>query len=642
MIMRLTSWQWAVIATPPLIVVIGLAAIAGIQLQTWGLTWIWGLVALWLAGWRWAIGRVTKPSTVSLEENLTELRSQLTQTLATTAQTVPAEKVEAVLRETLEAARDDTPLWQDWPTFFARCQQLVRDVAYLYHPEEKYPLLNIYVPQAYGLIRGTVDDMDRWMQQAAPVLNQMTVAQMYQAYEKYKSLEQPLKRVLNAVELAQWLWNPIAAVAKRVSRPWTNQANQQILINFSSTLRELALTTLCRRAIALYGGDAALLPDPTARTPTAPTPASPQSAQTQTLQSLIEQAQPVEEVATAAVNLLLVGRTGAGKSSLINTLFDRDQAAVDVLPSTDRLASYRWETGDKHQLLLWDSPGYEQVNQPKLRDQVLTQAQTADMIVLVTPALDPALEADLAFLAEVKTQAAGLPTIAVVTQVDRLRPLREWQPPYNWRTGDRPKERNIRDAVQYRVDQLGDRVQTVLPIVTRASDRLAWGDDVLAVELVNTIDPAKAERLARFLRSRDAKVAAAVRLIDRYTATMITGQGVVAIAKTPLFALLAARLTGATDLGMLLAQTIPAEQVPIVASKLLLTYELAGVLDRQVYLLNPANFLTLWPLLLEHNDLPPTQNAWAWGQALVEHWTRSPGDVTQLRQRFEAYLGRAA
>ena len=32
----------------------------------------------------------------------------------------------------------------------------------------KRPLLNIYIPQAYGLIRGTVDEVDRWMEQTIP------------------------------------------------------------------------------------------------------------------------------------------------------------------------------------------------------------------------------------------------------------------------------------------------------------------------------------------------------------------------------------------------------------------------------------------------------------------------------------------
>ena len=89
-----------------------------------------------------------------------------------------------------------------------------------------------------------------------------------------------------------------------------------------------------------------------------------------------------------------MGRTGAGKSSVINTLFDSDRAAVDVLPSTDKLCRYVWEAPSGDSLVLWDTPGYEQANRQDYRALVLERAQEADLVLLVTPALDPALQMD--------------------------------------------------------------------------------------------------------------------------------------------------------------------------------------------------------------------------------------------------------
>jgi hypothetical protein len=37
----------------------------------------------------------------------------------------------------------------------------------------------------------------------------------------------------------------------------------------------------------------------------------------------------------------------------------------------------------------------------------------------VTPALDPALQMDVDFLKQIKTEVEDLPTIAILTQVDR-------------------------------------------------------------------------------------------------------------------------------------------------------------------------------------------------------------------------------
>ena len=626
---RLTRWQWGILLVPPIALIVSLVIIASVQIHAWRLSWVWGLVAVGAVGWRWLLGHWTHPNTGTLELDLKALPEHLQITLTETAATVPPEQVEAVLRQTLAAAQEDRPLWEDWPTFSQRCQQLIQDIARLYHPDVKHPLLNIYVPQAYGLLRGTVDDLDRWMQVVAPTLNQVSVSQVYQTYETYQTFKGPLSRLWSALGLAQWLWNPLAAAAERVSRPWGEQANRLLVTNFSHILREMALTTLCRQAIALYGGQTALAFENTA----------PAAAPTQTLRVLMEQAQPPAAIASDPVNLLLVGRTGAGKSSLINTLFEQAQAAVDVLPSTDQITSYRWETPTQETLLLWDSPGYEQVDQAALRHQVLEQVAIADVLLLVTSALDPALAADLAFLQDVALTGRDLPIFLIVTQVDRLRPVREWQPPYDWQGGDRPKERHIREAIAYRAEQLGDRVQQIFPLVTAApaDDRVAWGSDALAVQLIEAIAPAKSQRLAQFLRSREARVVAAARLIERYAIQMTSGQGIIALVKTPLLSFIAARFTGIPDLGALLAQSIPAEQVPVIASKLMLTYELQDLLTEQKGVLRPSEMLTLWPLLLLHNDRSPAQNAWAWGQALVEYWTQELS-VEILKVRFEYYL----
>jgi hypothetical protein len=57
---------------------------------------------------------------------------------------------------------------------------------------------------------------------------------------------------------------------------------------------------------------------------------------------------------------------------------------------------------------------------------------------------------------------------------------------------------------------------------------------------------------------------------------------------------------------------------------------------------NPLNFdlLSLWPLLLE-NPASPERNAWAFGHALVEYWTKKLS-IEQLRSRFEFYVQQTA
>ncbi|MBN3952112.1 MAG: GTPase family protein [Nostoc sp. NMS7] len=631
---RLKLWQWVVLAIPIAFMIIFLLVAAGSQIHAWGISWIWAVFTLLFVGWRWLLVKWTQPAVNQVEAVLAQIREELESTAEDTVGLPVGNDVtklaEAALQEILQAAQSDRPIWEDWQTFWTRCQDLVVAIAHIYNPQIQYPLLNIYVPQAYGLIRGTVDDMDQWMQKLSPVLNQVTVGQAYQGYEVYRKLEPSARKFWRVWNWAQWVLNPVAAVAKQASQGYSNQATQQLLGNLSQLFREAALRNLCRQSIALYGRST-LPVSASLRTPTLP------KAKTQTLREILTQAQPAEVVEQKPVNILLVGRTGSGKSSLINTLFQTDLAAVDVLPSTDRIQNYQWHQSGEI-LTLLDTPGYEQVNRGNLRNLVLDYAINADLLLLATPALDPALQMDVDFLQDMKAEVADLPAIAIVTQVDRLRPLREWQPPYDWEWGDRAKEIAIREATEYRAKLLGNFCNLVLPVVTGESktSRIPWGVEALSLGLVDAIAPTKQLRLARFLRNLEARTIAAAKIIDHYTFQMTTTQGVTALLKSPVLQFIATLSTGSPALAFMLAEQIPVEQLPVVIGKLQMGYELFALLNTGN--LNPLNFelLSLWPLLLE-NSASPDRNAWAFGHALVEYWTQNL-TVEKLRERFEYYL----
>lgn len=629
---RLKLWQWIVLVLPIALIVGFLLVAAGWQIHEWRLNWIWAVFTLLFVGWRWLLVRWTQPVVKQVEAAMTQVSEELQAAIEETAASSSVnDQAEAALLAILEQARSDLPIWEDWETFWRRCRELVAAVAHVYYPEVKYPLLNIYIPQAYGLIRGTVDDMDLWMQRLSPVLNQMTIGQGYQAYEVYRQLEPSARKLWEAWSWAQWVLNPAVAVARQVSQPTTDRANQQLLVNLGQSLREVALRNLWQQTVTLYSG---MRPLETTVTETLP------AAKTQTLRDILMQAEPVEAVEQKPVNILLVGRTGAGKSSLINTLFQADLAAVNILPSTDRIQSYQWQTETGETLTLWDTPGYEQVNRADLRQQVLQYAKTADLLLLITPALDPALQMDLDFLKALKTDCPDLPTIAIVTQVDRLRPVREWQPPYDWQWGTRPKEIAIREATEYRAQMLGDYCERVLPLVTgeikqeQSKERQAWGADVLSVAILETLAPAKQFRLARFLRNLDARTIAATKIIDRYAFQMSTTQGLTALLKSPVLTLLARQFTRATIVLPILIEQIPVEQIPIVIGKLQMAYDLFSLLNVDG---NLSFDLQVLGTLIEGDTAPPEQSAWALGQALVEYWSRGL-TVEQLNERYRNNL----
>ncbi|MBO1047804.1 MAG: GTPase family protein [Dolichospermum sp. DEX182a] len=634
---RLKPWQWIILVSPIAVIISFLLISAGTQIHAWGLSWIWALFTFVFVGWRWLLVRWTKPAINQIEAVFAEVREELETTTENNLviETDRTKAVETALQNILTAAANDLPIWEDWQTFWRRCQDLVVAISHIYNPQVKYPLLNIYIPQVYGLIRGTVDDMDQWMQKLSPVLNQVTVGQAYQTYEVYRKLEPSARKLWKVWNWAQWVLNPLTAVAKKASEGVGNRASQELLINLSQLLREAALRNLCKQAnclqqrfaIALYAGTKIELPIPTL----------PQ-VKTQTLRDILTQAEPPEIVAQKPVNILIIGRTGAGKSSLINTLFQNELAAVDVLPSTDTIQNYHWKTENGETLNLWDTPGYEQVKREDLRDLVIDYASNADLLLLVTPALDPALQMDVDFLQDVKSEVADLPIITIVTQVDRLRPIREWQPPYDWEKGEKPKEISIREATKYRQKLLGNFANLVLPVVTNDSktNRNSWNIEALSSGLLASIDPAKQLRLTRFLRNLETRTTAAANIIEHYTFQMTTTQGIAALIKSPVLQFISTLSTGSPTLAYLLAEQIPIEQLPIVIGKLQMAYELFPLLNIDNSKSRNFDLLSLWPLLLE-NPSTPDRNAWAFGHALIEYWTQDL-TIEQLRTRFNYYL----
>jgi len=611
---RLTLFQGMILTLPIAGIGLGLLVAASWQIHQWGLSWVWGIITLVLVGWRWLLVRWTKP----LQTSINVLESLESLPLREPGETDQRRlNLENQLQEILQKTQPDQPLWENFPLFLQLCQEVIITVAQTYHPEVKYPLLNIYIPQAYGLIRGTVDDLDRWLTQLSPALNQITLAQAYQSYEIYQQLEPSLRKAWQLWNWAQWFINPAAAIARQISQSSNEQANQALLGNFNQLLREAALRNLARQAIVLYSGQN--LPDQYFAT----SPVTLAKPSTQTLQELFLQAESPEKVEEKPINLFVVGRTGAGKSSLINSLFRQSLIVTDVLPNTSTLQEYHWQTSTGESLILWDSPGYEQNQQTALRKQVLNQAHQADLLLLLTPALDPSLQMDGEFLQDFRAQYPDIPVFCLVTQVDKVRPLKEWQPPYDWQWGEKAKEQNIRAAVQYRAEQLGDYCDHVFPIVNGepSQGREEWGLDNLSLALFSAIAPAKQLRLARFLQNIETRTLAAAQIIERYSFQMTTTHGLAAFLKSPLLQLIARLMTGNPTLAYVLAEKIPIEQLPLVIGKLQMAYELYELLKTEQSKPLAQDLLTLWPLLLENEDSPDRQ-ATALGQTLMAYWLK--------------------
>ncbi|TWU34352.1 GTPase family protein [Novipirellula artificiosorum] len=168
----------------------------------------------------------------------------------------------------------------------------------------------------------------------------------------------------------------------------------------------------------------------------------------------------------AETTIAVMGQVKAGKSSLINALTHDPLAATSVMPKTREVGRYQFSLPEStNQLTLLDTPGYSEADTSAAQaGEIRTAVVAADIVLLVLAANAPARQADVKMVQQFseyyKTNKQLRPpkVIAVLTHIDLLRPVQEWDPPYDWRTPHRLKEESMAAAVEYTRELLGDSV----------------------------------------------------------------------------------------------------------------------------------------------------------------------------------------
>jgi hypothetical protein len=152
---------------------------------------------------------------------------------------------------------------------------------------------------------------------------------------------------------------------------------------------------------------------------------------------LLEEAQIDRIIAklTETVNYVpkigIFGKTGVGKSSLVNALTGKDSCKIDDIEACTRNAQevLMKITQDK-QILLLDVPGVGETN---LRDREYSDLYqellpNLDLILWLIKADDRAFSSDELFYKNIVRPhlAQGKPLLFVINQADKIEPIREW------------------------------------------------------------------------------------------------------------------------------------------------------------------------------------------------------------------------
>jgi len=471
------------------LIALGLTLLPLLLLMPLGLLWLWqhnSLLWLWLSGglactmggWMWVQYLHQKQFISLIDETKTEPNKRWNDRGQGAWQRVKkiAESVNP----------DDFPL-EHQEKWFNLGKTVLESVAQHYHPDSEHPIAEIPIPYVLKIIELVSEDLRINFVENVPGSHIITIHDIFRG-QRFSTLAKKYYRLYRLLSMPL---NPTSSLFREFQGMFTKTIVNAASENIKLWLLQMYIKKVGYYAVELYSGTMVL--DEIAF-------AEYQPAKTQTE---VQMDSPSREI---PLRILVLGQVNSGKSSLINGLFGQLRIATDILPSTDHVKPYVLEKDGVQKAIVFDSAGYEnQFEAKKSFARIESDILCSDLIVLVCSAVNGARQADKIVLNELtylykKQLYIPMPSVLVIlTHIDQLRPLREWNPPYNIEKPDTQKSTAIRAAMEAVAEELKIDLARVIPACLKPDQLYNMQEGVIPAVLAH-LESAKRTQYLRCIQ----------------------------------------------------------------------------------------------------------------------------------------------